>query len=64
MKTSAASAVSAGVMQTFPSALINQINERALDLTGETALEEFEGRIVVEGKILEKVIAAWDKGSN
>ena len=44
----------------FPNAVIDDINERALNLTGETALTEFGDKVVVTRKIFDQVLAAWD----
>ena len=44
----------------LPGAVINEINERALDLCGELALEETGDEIGVEQAIFEKVLANWD----
>ena len=41
------------------SALIDKLNERALDLTGELALEEVEDEIVVTKDIFDDVLADW-----
>ena len=43
----------------LPGAVINEINERALDLMGELALEEAEDEIVVAKEILDEVLANW-----
>lgn len=43
----------------FPSAFINDINERALDLTGVVALEDDGTTVVVQQEILLEVIAQW-----
>ena len=44
----------------LPSAVIDEINERALDLTGEQALEENGDEIVITKNILTEVLAAWE----
>lgn len=44
----------------LPSAVINEINERALDLVGELALEEAGEELVVANEILDQVLANWD----
>lgn len=43
----------------LPGAVINDINERALDLTGEPALEEDGDTVIVKREILLQVIDAW-----
>lgn len=43
----------------LPSAVINDINERAIDLTGEPALEENGDSVIVYREVLLQVIAAW-----
>ena len=45
----------------LPNAVINELNEMALDLTGELVLEEIEDEIVVTGKILEEILENWDR---
>lgn len=44
----------------LPTAIIDKLNERALDLTGEIALEELGGEIVVTREILDEILANWD----
>lgn len=44
----------------LPGAVINEINERALDLIGEFALEEVGNEIVVAKEILDEVLADWE----
>ena len=44
----------------LPGAVINEINERALDLIGELALEEVGNEIVVAKDILDEVLADWE----
>lgn len=44
----------------LPTAVIDKLNERALDLTGELALEELGDEIVVTREVLDEVIANWD----
>ena len=44
----------------LPGAVINEINERALDLIGELALEEVGNEIVVAKEILDEVLADWE----
>ncbi|MCW2311313.1 InlB B-repeat-containing protein [Rhodoferax antarcticus] len=43
----------------LPGAVIDEINERALDLIGELALEEVGNEIVVTKEIFEEVLANW-----
>jgi hypothetical protein len=43
----------------FPSAVIDDINERALDLTGEITLEEEGDNVIVRREVLLQVVAAW-----
>lgn len=45
----------------LPSAVIDEINERALDLTGELALNEDDDEIVVVRDILAEALADWEK---
>lgn len=45
----------------LPNAVINELNEMALDLTGELVLEEIDDEIVVTGKILEGILENWDR---
>lgn len=45
----------------LPGAVINEINERALDLIGELALEEIGDEIVVAKEILDELLANWDQ---
>lgn len=44
----------------MPSAIIDDINERAYDLAGEVALEETGDAVAVRREVLFKVLAAWD----
>jgi len=44
----------------LPGAVINDINERALDLTGEAALEEDGVTVIVHREVLLQIIDAWD----
>lgn len=44
----------------LPSAVINDINERAIDLTGEHALEEDGDNVIVQREVLLQVIAALE----
>lgn len=44
----------------LPSAIVNEINERALDLTGEIALEEVGDQFLVTGNVFDEVLANWD----
>lgn len=44
----------------LPSAVIERINEKALDLTGDPALEESEDEIVVTRTVLKEVVAVWE----
>ena len=41
----------------LPSAVIDELNEQALDLTGDIALEEVDGDIVVNREVLRQVLA-------
>jgi len=43
----------------LPSAVIDDINERALDLIGEPALEENGDNVIVQKNVLQQVIARW-----
>ena len=43
----------------FPSAFINDINEKSMDETGELALEEKNNTVLVRTKLLNQVIASW-----
>ena len=43
----------------MPSAVIDDINERAYDLAGEAALEEAGDDVVVKRRVLLQVLAAW-----
>lgn len=43
----------------LPTAIIDKLNEHALDLTGELALEELGDEIVVSREILVEVLANW-----
>lgn len=45
----------------MPNAVINDINERALDLAGELALVEDGDNIVVRREILRQILAAWSE---
>lgn len=44
----------------LPSAVVNEINERALDLTGEIALEEVGDQFLVSIGVFDEVLASWD----
>ena len=44
----------------LPNAVVNEVNERALDLTGEMALEEVGDEIVVAAAVFDQVLANWD----
>lgn len=44
----------------LPSAVVDDINSRALDLLGEPALEEDGDEIIVFRDILAEVVARWD----
>ncbi|NMQ06836.1 DUF1566 domain-containing protein [Candidatus Accumulibacter phosphatis] len=44
----------------LPGAVIDQLNERALDLTGDIALEENDDEIIVFKEVLATVIANWE----
>lgn len=44
----------------LPSAVINDINERAIDLTGEVALIEEGDNVIVQREVLLQVIAAYE----
>jgi len=44
----------------MPNAVIDDINERALDLLGEPALKESEDEIIVFRDVLAEVVAQWD----
>ena len=44
----------------LPNAIVNEINERALDLTGEIALEEVGDQFLVIGNVFDEVLANWD----
>ena len=43
----------------LPSAVIDDINERAYDLAGEAALEDSDGAVSVQREVLLQVLAAW-----
>ena len=43
----------------LPSAVVDDVNERALDLTGEAALEDDGTTVVVQQAVLLQVIAQW-----
>ena len=45
----------------LPGAVIDEINEIALDLTGELALEEDGDSVIVQREVLLQVIAAWSE---
>lgn len=45
----------------MPSAVIDDINERAYDLTGEAALDDSGDAVTVQRAVLLQVLAAWDK---
>lgn len=40
-------------------AVVDDVNERALDITGETALEENKENVIVQRGVLLQVLAAW-----
>lgn len=46
----------------MPNAVIDDINERALDLLGEPALKESEDEIIVFRDVLAEVVAQRDLG--
>lgn len=48
----------------LPSAVIDEINERALNLTGESALEEDGKTVIVQNDVLLKVIETWEGQGN
>jgi hypothetical protein len=48
----------------LPTAIIDKLNDRALDLTGELALKEFGDEVVVTKEILDEVLANWDAGKS
>ena len=43
----------------MPSAVIDDINERAFDVAGEAALDEAEDAVTVQRGVLLQVLAAW-----
>lgn len=43
----------------LPGAVIDDLNERALDLTGDLALEEDGENFIIVREVLEQVVAAW-----
>lgn len=45
----------------LPSAVIDDINERAYDLTGEAALDDSGDSVTVHREVLLQVLAAWDE---
>jgi hypothetical protein len=45
----------------FPGAVIDDINEKALELVGEYALEEVSDQVVVNRTVLSQVISEWDR---
>lgn len=45
----------------MPSAVIDDINERAYDLTGETALDDDGDAVTVQRGVMLQVLAAWDE---
>ena len=47
----------------LPSAVIEDINERAFDLVGEAALEEDGERVTVYREVLVRVLETWDTPS-
>lgn len=47
----------------LPRSVIDDINQRALDLTGELALEEAGDEIVVAKELFDVVLARWDSSS-
>lgn len=44
----------------LPSALIDEINERALDIVGEPALEDQDDEILVTQEVLAEILTDWD----
>jgi hypothetical protein len=44
----------------LPNAVINEVNERALDLIGEIALEEVADQILVIKNVFDEVLANWN----
>lgn len=44
----------------LPGAVINEINERALDLIGEIALDEVDDQILVIKNVFDEVLANWN----
>jgi len=44
----------------MPSAVIDDINERAYDLAGEAALEEAGDAVAVQRGVLLQVLAVWE----
>ena len=43
----------------MPSALINDVNERAFDVAGEAALNEAADTVTVQRGVLLQVLAVW-----
>ena len=43
----------------LPGAVIDDLNERALDLTGDLALEEDGEKIIVDREVMARVVSAW-----
>jgi hypothetical protein len=48
----------------LPSAVIEEINERALDLTGELAVSQVGDEIVVVSAVFSEVLSNWDTGQS
>lgn len=44
----------------LPSALIDEVNERALDLIGEPALEDHDDAVLVIQEVLAELLSRWD----
>lgn len=47
----------------LPGAVIDEVNERALDLTGEPALEDREDEVVIVRDVLVETLKGWAKAS-
>lgn len=45
----------------LPSAVIDDINERAYDLAGEAALDDDGDAVTVQRGVMLQVLAAWDE---
>jgi hypothetical protein len=43
----------------LPSALINDVNERAFEIAGEPALDEATDNVIVQRGLLLQVLAVW-----